>query len=316
MLPDGILGSKKYPGISDVGYHFKTLDPIKEGGKIRRNSIRSTVVRGMSHPVSDAFFYWANVVGVYTQSVLARDEDRLIAISAITKHMATAVKDEYVAGLWRRQLPYHLLWEVWSSVHSPPETCVRPEVYIAPTWSWASVRGPCTLFEGIDHSKEDSMIQVLEISIKRKGPDPMGAVLAGMLGLRCWMKTVRLHRDTSAWSDDYWHIAKNSTDSVRAVFDEKAVGDGEWYFMPVLEHPDGVFGASIHGLILLQNDNFNEFRRVGKFNSTRNTYSDFCRPIYKKNADGKGPEVTYGDFDERGAGTFGRRILQYPPRAG
>jgi len=44
-----------------------------------------------------------------------------------------ALKDEYIAGLWKRYLYFQLLWEVQSGN--------RTEVYRVPGWSWASIGG-------------------------------------------------------------------------------------------------------------------------------------------------------------------------------
>jgi hypothetical protein len=46
------------------------------------------------------------------------------------------LNDECLAGLWRRQLPYQLLWKA-----SQPGNLIRSNDYRAPSWSWVSFDG-------------------------------------------------------------------------------------------------------------------------------------------------------------------------------
>ncbi|KAK0431566.1 heterokaryon incompatibility protein-domain-containing protein [Armillaria borealis] len=83
---------------------------------------------------------WYNIVTLYTQRDLTKPRDRLIAISGIAEHFQYFwPHSRYLAGLWEHQLPGSLLW------HIPhiDDSRRRPDVYRAPSWSWASIDGIC-----------------------------------------------------------------------------------------------------------------------------------------------------------------------------
>ncbi|RSL58820.1 hypothetical protein CEP54_007581 [Fusarium duplospermum] len=78
---------------------------------------------------------------------LSFHSDKLIAFSAILKHYCTVHNDEMVAGMRRRCLEYDLVWtRTYDSYPSRPGQVDTPyyETYIAPSWSWASVRARIT----------------------------------------------------------------------------------------------------------------------------------------------------------------------------
>ncbi|KAK0214421.1 heterokaryon incompatibility protein-domain-containing protein [Armillaria fumosa] len=83
---------------------------------------------------------WYNTVTLYTQRDLTKPRDRLIAISGIAEHFQFFwPHSRYLAGLWEHQLPGSLLWHISHVEHSRR----RPDIYRAPSWSWASVDGVC-----------------------------------------------------------------------------------------------------------------------------------------------------------------------------
>lgn len=74
---------------------------------------------------------WLQIVQSYSHLKLTYDSDRLPALSGIACLVASKTDDEYVAGLWKKDIPAGLLWYVWPC---------RPlgSTFIAPSWSWAS----------------------------------------------------------------------------------------------------------------------------------------------------------------------------------
>ena len=90
----------------------------------------------------DALEYWDGIVDLYTRSNLTRKEDKMIAISGVAKEMRVILNDTYLAGLWKEQLPYQLLWWVCRPLvadNGLPSS--RPLIYRAPSWSWISIDG-------------------------------------------------------------------------------------------------------------------------------------------------------------------------------
>lgn len=95
-------------------------------------------------PLGQIFTLWYDLVSIYSRGALAKNRDKLIAISGITKELYSHVRIlslTYLAGLWRQDLPYSLLWGT-PKLRVPETRRVRfssGEADIAPTWSWALV---------------------------------------------------------------------------------------------------------------------------------------------------------------------------------
>jgi hypothetical protein len=57
---------------------------------------------------------WLSLVLPYASCELTYRSDRFPALSGLAKSFQRAVKDEYLAGLWRKDLLSGLSWIVWS----------------------------------------------------------------------------------------------------------------------------------------------------------------------------------------------------------
>lgn len=53
---------------------------------------------------------WSNLVTQYSERNITVDSDRLLAISGVAQHIQYLTDDEYLAGLWRSNLLFNLLW--------------------------------------------------------------------------------------------------------------------------------------------------------------------------------------------------------------
>ncbi|RTE83180.1 hypothetical protein BHE90_002251 [Fusarium euwallaceae] len=60
------------------------------------------------------------------------------SLSALAEQMADLLDDEYLAGLWKGDIVRGLLWCCTGKSGTRSKA---PEKYVAPSWSWASVRG-------------------------------------------------------------------------------------------------------------------------------------------------------------------------------
>ena len=81
---------------------------------------------------------WARLIEGYSITSVTFPQDKLVAISAISGKICKVRNlspRDYLAGLWRQDLPAHLLWVV----HNPWRTKRESLPYIAPSWSWASL---------------------------------------------------------------------------------------------------------------------------------------------------------------------------------
>lgn len=79
--------------------------------------------------------HWEEIVELYTDANLTREEDKLVAISSLAKEIQQKTKDQYYAGLWRDTFFKDLLFRV-----ELPQKPTKIK-YRAPSWSWASING-------------------------------------------------------------------------------------------------------------------------------------------------------------------------------
>ncbi|RSM07414.1 hypothetical protein CEP52_005248 [Fusarium oligoseptatum] len=121
---------------------------------------------------------WYNLLEEYTRCRLTNFSDKLIATAGLASHLQPSIgNDEYVAGLWRSQLPHALCW----GNRSKPIEGFRPSQYRAPSWSWASLEGVKFLQAyNPDHSVTD-MCQILKIHLVTAGTNPYGDLKGGYM---------------------------------------------------------------------------------------------------------------------------------------
>jgi hypothetical protein len=88
--------------------------------------------------------------------------------------MHSLLRCEYLAGLWSTGFPGHLLWRT--------NEAIRPESYIAPSWSWASVKWRVSF---IDPEKcMAPYVTVLQHEIIPNPGQKFGQVSSGYIRLR------------------------------------------------------------------------------------------------------------------------------------
>jgi hypothetical protein len=121
--------------------------------------------------IKKAMDEWGFTVSKYSCRQMSKEDDRLVAISAIAADFGETVsrkfgskKAEYAAGLWASDLEYQLLW----STHYDETVLPRPKEYQAPTWSWASMKG------GVSFPVRENLrlkIWVWNVQVDLKSPD-------------------------------------------------------------------------------------------------------------------------------------------------
>lgn len=94
-------------------------------------------------PRTDSNTRWRNLVSEYSERTLRFATDVLPAISGFAQVWQTRQEQpvRYLAGLWEDDLQRGVLWKTGGSEETP-----RPKGYLAPTWSWASIRRPVEWF--------------------------------------------------------------------------------------------------------------------------------------------------------------------------
>ena len=118
---------------------------------------------------------WVTTLLEYSRRLLTYPSDKLPALSGLASHYARLTDYNYLAGLWREDLAYLLLWSL------DPQITPRqlPPYYRGPSWSWASLDGQ--LIMPVSRSSTRPSLHVLEAETRPSGLDPLGAVKAGHL---------------------------------------------------------------------------------------------------------------------------------------
>ncbi|KAF5007405.1 hypothetical protein FDECE_6253 [Fusarium decemcellulare] len=235
--------------------------------------------------------YWRRMVETYSACALTFPSDKLIAVSAIAKQIAAVFQDEYVAGLWRRFLEADLLWHV-DSVASDPS---RYQRYVAPSWSWASVKGKVRT-KGSDVFDRGEFIRVDGYELEYVTEDKTGAIRGGWLRLSGSLKRLRLLRWTASeikcrlWSlevnglearwpsqsDNPWEVFLDDPQEDLEDENEK----GTLYCMPARNQLHGQSGWYLVALLLkLVHDDNGEFQRIGLARGSEEVVKDVLTSI-------------------------------------
>lgn len=107
---------------------------------------------------SERYDQWWRIVEDYSRRSLNYQEDKLMALQGIATVFASHCNDEYVSGLWRKDLVARLLWVNDQHGHSE-----RIGLANVASWSCASVN--CGIISRNDNmSPAVSCIEILDVS--------------------------------------------------------------------------------------------------------------------------------------------------------
>lgn len=140
---------------------------------------------------------WGGVVTAYMTCSLTRTEDKLVALSGVAKQFQSDLaQDKYLAGLWRQRLPVDLLWNVVDCCTADGHPSSRPEPYIAPTWSWASIEGAISHgFYQFQLLRPDALlIEILDAGTTPLSADETGQIIDGFIKLQGILLKISLDR--------------------------------------------------------------------------------------------------------------------------
>ncbi|KAK5124277.1 hypothetical protein LTR85_001980 [Meristemomyces frigidus] len=129
---------------------------------------------------------WYYIVSDYTSLRLTAESDKLRALSGITHRVQSRIDDDYIAGLWRKDLANGLLCEQTRSL-MVLASCDR-HVTFATMGSFLS--------QGFD-PKVRHYFEVIHAEAAARGADPCGEVHAGLLKLHGTIReaSIRRYRD-------------------------------------------------------------------------------------------------------------------------
>jgi hypothetical protein len=132
--------------------HEMELKPAYENGKsLQRRPVYAASDRDTTMPIAQEFLwacydgtsnlhrFWADMVESYALRDMGRKSDRLKALSGLAaKYLSASKGDEYLAGIWAKNLAEGLAWRVQQAVEIDMSK-VDPENLPPrlPSWSWA-----------------------------------------------------------------------------------------------------------------------------------------------------------------------------------
>ncbi|GME23386.1 HET-domain-containing protein [Neofusicoccum parvum] len=211
---------------------------------------------------------WGYVWSKYAGLRLTRETDRLVALAGIVDKIQPVLKDDFLAGLWRRDLEQQLCW--WT-----PVPCDRRHgTFIAPSWSWASLPDRNAMQDWV--AWEDEKICLLKIVDVQIWSDPDGSkytTTAGFVRARCYL--VPATRIYGQWTQIlvFSPAGGSITLDLHLYLDcEEDNKIPHIWCVPILARDDigsDSFGGWLDGLLLEKLDNGNpadqQYRRCGYF---------------------------------------------------
>ncbi|KAF9481326.1 HET-domain-containing protein [Pholiota conissans] len=141
---------------------------------------------------------WRDNLMDYSERKITVASDKFVAFASMVEVFQEVLNDEYIAGLWKQNLLYNLLWKIWPPMGSDETHLPRPQPYRAPTWSWASVDGKLDLHGGVDPPQSAASYEAEVVSWKvtpKNAELPFGEVVDAKLVVRA--KIHPLMRDGS-----------------------------------------------------------------------------------------------------------------------
>ncbi|KAJ4988196.1 heterokaryon incompatibility protein [Stagonosporopsis vannaccii] len=128
---------------------------------------------------------WHRIVEQYSARKLTMSGDKLPAISGIASKIRKATNSEYIAGLWKNNLAFDLLWQR-AAPTSYDEEYHALETWRAPSFSWSSLNAPVTYYTPNDEEREMwiSSINLVACTVNPTGLNMLGTVSDASLTLR------------------------------------------------------------------------------------------------------------------------------------
>jgi hypothetical protein len=247
---------------------------------------------------------WLAIRGEYSRRSLTYQTDKLLAVAAVAEEVSRSYQSRYLAGLWERDLALDLQWNCLPSDNATGKQGQgrkpRATVYIAPSWSWASIDASVNAFsffaedggdEGGEGFKDSLDFQVVSCDVELVVPEfAYGAVKSGVLivqGRLCSL-TWRPHKERSFTLGDTDGFLAMMTDGENPLYTELVVGEATIDALDpelvdgveviclatrLIEHVPG--RDEVEGLMLLTVDEV-RYRRVGFFRLSSLTQFEDC----------------------------------------
>lgn len=139
----------------------------------------------------DSEFWNRTVIPEYSRRKISYANDILPALSGLAKRASKATQSHYLAGIWKRDFPYALLWtKKRPEAYSLPEHLQSVEnqaAFVVPSWSWAGCGrvgwgvGDFLMFDTDHLFYKDMCTSPVHADTVQKGLDPFRAIKSASL---------------------------------------------------------------------------------------------------------------------------------------
>lgn len=195
------------------------------------------------------------------------DIDKFAAIGGAAKLMAELTDDEYIAGFFRKSIVSQLAW--YPALQD--RSVQRPNIWRAPSWSWASVDDKVFMEKEPEESPKLAFAILLAVDYELADPsNQFGSLRSASLTLQGWL--IGIEREGIYRSEyGYWgnHYAQVIYDDYEAR-ENLVIFLTHYYKLKRTIYVDGVRTFSGSGLILepvhvLERVDSGVYKRVGSF---------------------------------------------------
>lgn len=173
--------AERFPhGVPDMTSHVENAEYRPKLKNLIPNPYGRHPISTIPNEVSSAAHEnWKLIVERYSKTGLTKPEDKLIALAGIAEMMDGQIKGRYVAGMWEKYLASQLLWRVepvWKNgLFSFPSS--RPQVYRAPSFSWAAIDAPQGVKCAATVKEGDMHIRVVGFEVVNKDNIRFGQIM-------------------------------------------------------------------------------------------------------------------------------------------
>ncbi|VUC31898.1 unnamed protein product [Clonostachys rosea] len=144
------------------------------------------LLRGVTTDPEELYNEWGkSIAPIYSDRQFTKPEDALPAISGLARYFSTVLEDEYIAGLWKKDMIRGLIWSYcrypgtgFYSLKDLLKRLNQRAQYIAPSWSWIGRRNiDMDMYRRLQDTREDvKSLGDIEATVVVQGQNPFGRI--------------------------------------------------------------------------------------------------------------------------------------------
>ncbi len=154
----------------------------------------------------------------YTARGLTFATDKMPAVSSLMSSFAPYL-GKYYAGLWEHNLLLSLQWEALDT-----RDCSRHNVFVAPSFSWASRSGPVIWYTDLSKMPTEEthdFATIVDVACTLVGKDPFGKISGGHITLRGYVTEMKIESKTLLAPDGRLKLNKEGAKECYVTLDSR-----------------------------------------------------------------------------------------------